>query len=233
MSCPPLRSFPSSSPSTTGGTTCDLRSRASFVKACQTSSSSSSMTDQTDSTPAVLAGLDDPRVRVVQNDERRGLAGALNRGLDVVQGRHVARMDADDIALPHWLERVLGRLVSEPAVSLVGAGVLEFSDGRLGAIHLPEPGPAVTRWYSLFSSSPFFHNTVAFDEALRATPPPLRRDVRRERGLRATGTACWRARGRLPGGSPCPLPASRRGLAQDVDGAAAAGTGCVVLLPPR
>ncbi len=121
----------------------------------------------TDATPAVLAAFDDPRVRVVKNDERCGLAGALNRGLDVVQGRYVARMDADDIALPYWLERVLARLVSKPDVSLVGAGVLEFvSAGGLEKIHLPEPGRAVTRWYSLFSSSPFFHNTVAFDRAL-------------------------------------------------------------------
>ncbi len=76
-------------------------------------------------------------------------------------------MDADDIALPYWLERVLTRLESKPDVSLVGAGVLEFvSDGGLGKIHLPDAGRAATRWYSLFSSSPFFHNTVAFDRAL-------------------------------------------------------------------
>jgi GT2 family glycosyltransferase len=121
----------------------------------------------TDSTPELLASLEDPRVRVARNEERRGLAGALNRGLDVVSGRYVARMDADDVALPHWLARVLARLGSQPEVALVGAGVLEFDHGgRLGAIHLPEPGPAVTRWYSLFSSSPFFHNTVAFEREL-------------------------------------------------------------------
>ena len=28
---------------------------------------------------------------------------------------------------------------------------------------MPEAGPAVTRWHSLFSASPFFHNTVVFD----------------------------------------------------------------------
>ncbi len=121
----------------------------------------------TDSTPAVLSALDDPRLRVIRNEAQRGLAGALNRGLDDVRGRYVARMDADDIALPHWLERVLARMESAPRVALVGAGVLEFDDlGRVGAVHLPEPTPAVTRWYSHFSSSPFFHNTVVFDNGL-------------------------------------------------------------------
>ena len=118
----------------------------------------------TDETPAVLAGFDDPRVRVVRGERRRGLAGALNLGLDEVRGRRVARMDADDIAFPHWLERVLARLDGGPPVVLVGAGVLELEPGgRLGAVHVPEAGPAVTRWHSLFSASPFFHNTVVFE----------------------------------------------------------------------
>jgi glycosyltransferase involved in cell wall biosynthesis/GT2 family glycosyltransferase len=121
----------------------------------------------TDSTPSVLSALDDPRLRVLRNEARHGLAGALNRGLDEARGRYVARMDADDIALPRWLERVLARIESGPPVALVGAGVLEFDDrGRVGAVHLPEPTPAVTRWYSHFSSSPFFHNTVVFDHGL-------------------------------------------------------------------
>jgi glycosyltransferase involved in cell wall biosynthesis len=118
----------------------------------------------TDSTPTVLAALDDPRLRVVRTEARRGLAGALNRGLDEVRGRYVARMDADDVAFPHWLERVLARLGGTPKVALVGAGVLELHPGgRLGAAHVPQPGLAVTRWHAHFGASPFFHNTVAFD----------------------------------------------------------------------
>ncbi|HET7515060.1 MAG TPA: glycosyltransferase [Gaiella sp.] len=118
----------------------------------------------TDETPAVLAAIDDERLRVVRGRPRRGLAGALNLGLDEVRGRRVARMDADDVALPHWLERVLARLDGTPPVALVGAGVLELGpDGRYGAVHVPEAGPAVTRWHSLFSASPFFHNTVVFE----------------------------------------------------------------------
>jgi glycosyltransferase involved in cell wall biosynthesis/GT2 family glycosyltransferase len=121
----------------------------------------------TDATPVVLDGFADPRLRVVRNDERLGLAAALNRGLEVARGRYVARMDADDLALPFWLERVLARIADEPPVALVGAGIVELGPGgRLGAAHLPEPGPAVTRWYSHFAASPFFHNTVVFEREL-------------------------------------------------------------------
>ncbi|MCZ7589014.1 MAG: glycosyltransferase [Gaiella sp.] len=118
----------------------------------------------TDETPDVLASVGDPRLRVVRSERRRGLAGALNLGLDEVRGRRVARMDADDVAFPHWLARVLARLDGTPRVVLVGAGVLELrTSGGFGAVHVPEAGPAVTRWHSLFSSSPFFHNTVVFE----------------------------------------------------------------------
>ena len=120
----------------------------------------------TDETPAVLESVADRRLRVVRSDRQRGLAGALNLGLDEVRGRRVARMDADDVAFPHWLARVVARLDTTPRVVLVGAGVLEMHDGgRFGAVHVPEAGPAVTRWHSLFSSSPFFHNTVVFERA--------------------------------------------------------------------
>lgn len=118
----------------------------------------------TDETPVVLDAIGDERLRVVRSERRRGLAGALNLGLDESRGRRVARMDADDVAFPHWLDRVLARLDSGPPVVLVGAGVLELRpSGRFGAIHVPEAGPAVTRWHSLFSASPFFHNTVVFE----------------------------------------------------------------------
>jgi glycosyltransferase involved in cell wall biosynthesis len=118
----------------------------------------------TDETPAVLESVADRRLRVVRSERQRGLAGALNLGLDEVRGRRIARMDADDVAFPHWLARVVARLDRTPRVVLVGAGVLELHDGgRFGAVHVPEAGPAVTRWHSLFSSSPFFHNTVVFE----------------------------------------------------------------------
>jgi glycosyltransferase involved in cell wall biosynthesis/GT2 family glycosyltransferase len=120
----------------------------------------------TDETPEVLESVDDRRLRVVRSERQRGLAGALNLGLDEVRGRRVARMDADDVAFPHWLDRVVARLDRTPPVVLVGAGVLELHDAsRFGAVHVPEAGPAVTRWHSLFSSSPFFHNTVVFERA--------------------------------------------------------------------
>jgi glycosyltransferase involved in cell wall biosynthesis len=119
-----------------------------------------------DRTRDVLASLDDERLRVVRNPEPLGLAGALNVGLDAACGTYVARMDADDVALPTWLARVVERIRSEPAVGVVGTGMIDLDgDGRLGTVHRMPAGARAVRWAALFSA-PFFHSTVIVDRGL-------------------------------------------------------------------
>jgi glycosyltransferase involved in cell wall biosynthesis len=116
-----------------------------------------------DGTRDVLAAVDDPRLRVVRSPEPLGLAGALNLGLDHAAAPVVARMDADDVALPTWLETVVGRLRAAPAVAVVGSAMIDLHErDRLGAVHRLPQGARAVRWAALFSS-PFFHSTVAID----------------------------------------------------------------------
>jgi glycosyltransferase involved in cell wall biosynthesis len=72
----------------------------------------------TDGTAALLEqeAAADPRVRLFHNDTNLGHSGALNRGLQECRGRWVARMDADDIALPDRFARQLAFLDAEPGV---------------------------------------------------------------------------------------------------------------------
>ena len=118
-----------------------------------------------DATGELVRAADDPRVRLVRNDAPLGLAGALNVGLDAASGTYLARMDADDIALPWWLETTLGRLrLSGSAV--MGSGMIDLGgDGRLGTVHRMPAGARAVRWAALFSS-PFFHSTVVVDRAV-------------------------------------------------------------------
>ena len=119
----------------------------------------------TDATADVLAGISDPRLVRLRNDERMGLAASLNRGLEVVRGRYVARLDSDDVALRRWLERQLRELRERPDLAIVGAGVVQVDElGRAGALHLLPRGREL-RWHALFSS-PFLHNTVVLERAV-------------------------------------------------------------------
>jgi hypothetical protein len=77
----------------------------------------------TDSTPHLLAGLPDPRVHVLTRAPR-GLAPALNAGCAEASAPVIARMDADDVALPDRLERQLAFLDAHPDVALLGGGIV-------------------------------------------------------------------------------------------------------------
>lgn len=61
----------------------------------------------------------DDRIRFVVNDTNRGLPYALNRGISIARGGYIARMDADDIALPDRLEKELAYL-QKHRLDLVG-----------------------------------------------------------------------------------------------------------------
>ena len=117
----------------------------------------------TDVTPATVAAFDDPRVRVLRNDEQLGLAASLNRGLDEARGRYLARLDADDVAVARRFERQVARIRATRGTVILGSSVCAIDDdGTPGAVHAMPATPAAVRWHLLFSS-PFFHPTVLLD----------------------------------------------------------------------
>ena len=120
----------------------------------------------TDATPAVLADLSDERLVVLTNPAQLGLAASLNRALEAAQGRYVARLDADDVALPQRLERQLEAIQAGTA-AVLGSAIRDLDEhGREGRLHRMPVSARALRWHALFSS-PFFHPTVLVDrEAL-------------------------------------------------------------------
>jgi hypothetical protein len=117
----------------------------------------------TDETPSLVAPYNDKRLIVERNDAQRGLAASLNRALDRATGKYVARLDADDAALPERLERQVARLRAQPAAAAVGTAVIDVDEqGQRGGTHVMPTGARPLRWLALFSS-PFFHPTVLVD----------------------------------------------------------------------
>lgn len=75
----------------------------------------------TDGSSDLLAGCTDPRLRVIRHTANHGLIASLNEGLEAARGRYIARMDADDVMLPHRLEKQVAFLEAEPHVAVVAA----------------------------------------------------------------------------------------------------------------
>jgi glycosyltransferase involved in cell wall biosynthesis len=72
----------------------------------------------TDESKDYLDSLSDPRIRVI-HQTRGGLVAALNIGIQQAKHEWIARMDADDIALPRRLEKEVAFLNVNPNYVLV------------------------------------------------------------------------------------------------------------------
>lgn len=70
----------------------------------------------------------DPRVRLVRFAENRGLPVALNTGFRACRAAWIARMDADDLMLPHRLARQWDHLQAHPEIDLLGSQMEIFDD---------------------------------------------------------------------------------------------------------
>jgi glycosyltransferase involved in cell wall biosynthesis len=78
----------------------------------------------TDSTPRVLAGHGDSRIRVLEQPENRGVAAARNRGLEEARGQFIAFIDSDDAWAPEKLARQVALMQRAPRhVGLVHTGL--------------------------------------------------------------------------------------------------------------
>lgn len=122
--------------------------------------------DSLDILRAAAAG--DDRVRVVTR-ANTGLVVALNEMIDLARGEYCARMDADDIALPHRLERQVAFLDANPEVVCLG-GAIELIDERGTPLHRPAPvcGDDAVQREALRGRTPICHPAAMFRaEAVR------------------------------------------------------------------
>src|SRR3989344_5781814 len=63
----------------------------------------------------------DARIKLINNATNLGLTKSLNIGLKEARGEYVARLDADDVALPERLEKQYEFMEKNKETTLVGA----------------------------------------------------------------------------------------------------------------
>ena len=81
-----------------------------------------------DASPDIALGFGDPRVRLLRDGMKQGLAARLNQGIAAATGRYIARMDADDVCFPDRFARQVVRLSGEGSLDLVACRALIFDD---------------------------------------------------------------------------------------------------------
>lgn len=79
----------------------------------------------TDNTISIINSFTDSRIRLVKNEHNLGLVKTLNKAAMLCKGKYIARMDADDIALPQRLQLQKDFLDAHTNVAAV-AGWIDF-----------------------------------------------------------------------------------------------------------
>jgi glycosyltransferase involved in cell wall biosynthesis len=118
----------------------------------------------TDSSRAIAESYDDPRVRILINEQNLGLPKSFNVGLRAARGSLIARHDADDIALPTRFEKQVAWLDAHPEVVLLGtqARTIDANGRPVADVGNSKPlGTMGIRWGLLFFN-PFIHTTVMY-----------------------------------------------------------------------
>ncbi len=75
----------------------------------------------TDSSEKIILSYSDSRVRYMKNEKNIKLIATLNKGIEIANGKYIARMDADDVSLPSRLQVQFDFMESNPNVALCGS----------------------------------------------------------------------------------------------------------------
>ena len=78
----------------------------------------------TDNSVSIVESFQDTRIRLVHNEKNIGLVSTLNKGLTLVNGKYIARMDADDISLPDRFQKQVDHLENHPETAVLAANIL-------------------------------------------------------------------------------------------------------------
>lgn len=117
----------------------------------------------TDATAAILAGYaTDQRVKPIRQEPNQGLVAALNRGVAAASHEVIARLDADDVALPGRLAHHVAAFAADPDLVLHATAYQRtLPDGTV----LRTPSPPLTHGGLAMTSATgnrLCHSAVAF-----------------------------------------------------------------------
>lgn len=105
-------------------------------------------------------------ITIVNIEKNRGLANALNLGLQYCNHEYVARMDADDISVSERFQAQMEYMNSNPELSVISSWIEEYSEDMcrsLGIRKVPEDNELIHRFSKY--RNPLNHPAVVFKKS--------------------------------------------------------------------
>lgn len=102
----------------------------------------------------------DNRIQIYHNDSNLGLTKTLNKSLQLIKSKFIARMDSDDFALKNRLEEQIHFLIKHPHVDIVGSQALSLENNS--PISVPSKYEDIRA--NLLFKSTILHPTVIYNK---------------------------------------------------------------------
>ena len=96
----------------------------------------------------------DSRIKVLTNEENIGLTKSLNKAFALAEGEFIARMDADDMALPERFKIQLEFMNAHPEIIASGgsACIINEKDEVIGRLKMPTDVSIIPYYCLLYTS---------------------------------------------------------------------------------
>jgi Glycosyl transferase family 2 len=118
----------------------------------------------TDASMDIISSYRESRIRPMRIERNLGLAASLNQGLASSTGQYVARMDADDISLPHRLVQQVDFMERHPDIGICGSWIQVLHEQRRDVVR--DPTDSDTIHARLPFDSAIAHPSVIVNRAL-------------------------------------------------------------------
>lgn len=120
----------------------------------------------TDDTESIIQSYADSRIKYFSNPLNLGIVETLNKGIDLAQGKYLARMDADDIALPERLEKQQRLMEDNPQIAVCGSQAFIINASGIKTEQNPLPLSDKEIKTQLLFHNTFIHPTTFFKTAV-------------------------------------------------------------------
>lgn len=123
----------------------------------------------TDNSLNILNSYKDKRITIQRLETRKGISDALNEGFSKSKAPLIARMDADDIALPDRLRIQIDYLKSHPEIGVLGTSLKLIPSNKIWSY--PEDDSLI-KARMLFNNC-FAHSSVMFRRSVSNSNAPF------------------------------------------------------------
>ena len=116
----------------------------------------------TDNSLTIIQSFSDPRIKLFSSLKNLGYLIHLNKGIDLAQGKYIARMDADDISMPQRFEKQVAFMDAHKDYGLVGtwAQILDSEQ------HVKPCVEDMAIRLQLLKMNQFFHSSVLIRKSI-------------------------------------------------------------------